>query len=572
MNGLLLTWLITAAGVGLSVLTPYYGFLAYVALALLKPEAIWSHSVSAGRYSLIVALAMLVSWGLRGFGNWKLGRARPVVFSFIGFWSWCAFLATRAPDQALAWNYVEAFTKILLPFLVGITTFRSKSDLKKLAWVIVICSGYVCFEMNMHYFRGFNYVRVVGFARMDNNSVGIGLVTALAVSGYLFLSLNRMWQQAIVGTCAALIGHTILLTNSRGAMLATGIVGGLSFLLIRKSMKHYAAFSLGALSLLILAGPEVRDRFWETFETRHGKHEESAQSRLDIWEDALDLFSKHPVTGVGPDHWPLHAESYGWEPLKEAHSLWVQTAAETGIPGIACLAGFYAFCIWRSFWLLFRIRREDEDWYADSCRMTIAGLIGFACAAQFVSLELLEIPYYVCLLGAGGLTMYSRDEREGLLPSQQQQSEELLHEHVSAADHELGSTDAAATAENASEFAAAAASGSPASSDWRKAVTTLEEAVAPAAQSSQHRAGRVSARRRKWTAVRPPAFRNPSDSSSESARVTESHDRGQSSTVISRIGQPTEVSPEKHRIPEAPRSEGERSPSNVAVLTVANRL
>ena len=45
--------------------------------------------------------------------------------------------------------------------------------------------------------------------------------------------------------------------------------------------------------------------------------------------------------------------------------------------------------------------------------MTIASLIGFMVAAQFVSLEALEIPYYVALLGAGSLAIHSRRSQSG---------------------------------------------------------------------------------------------------------------------------------------------------------------
>jgi hypothetical protein len=39
--------------------------------------------------------------------------------------------------------------------------------------------------------------------------------------------------------------------------------------------------------------------------------------------------------------------------------------------------------------------------------MVIASLAGFAVAAQFVSLEGLEVPYYIVLIGAGALKLAS---------------------------------------------------------------------------------------------------------------------------------------------------------------------
>ena len=75
MKGLIFTYLITFFGVTGSVFSPFYGLLAYVALAILKPDAMWAHSIQNGRFSLIVAMAMLVSWMFRGCGNWNLGQS-----------------------------------------------------------------------------------------------------------------------------------------------------------------------------------------------------------------------------------------------------------------------------------------------------------------------------------------------------------------------------------------------------------------------------------------------------------------------------------------------------------------
>jgi hypothetical protein len=70
--------------------------------------------------------------------------------------------------------------------------------------------------------------------------------------------------------------------------------------------------------------------------------------------------------------------------------------------------GFYLVCIWRSWLLLKSMRSSDDQWFTDAARMTIASLAGFMVAAQFVSLEALEIPYYVALLGAGSLAVHAR--------------------------------------------------------------------------------------------------------------------------------------------------------------------
>ena len=41
-----------------------------------------------------------------------------------------------------------------------------------------------------------------------------------------------------------------------------------------------------------------------------------------------------PIFGVGPGNCPVVAESLGWPRGKSAHSVWMQQAAETGVPGV----------------------------------------------------------------------------------------------------------------------------------------------------------------------------------------------------------------------------------------------
>ena len=411
MKGLLFTYLLTFLGVSGSVFSPFYGLLAYVALAILKPDFLWQHSITNGRFSLIVAMAMLLSWLFRGCGNWNLGKGRPIVMLFSGFWLWCVMLACFADSPPHAWTFVEGMAKILLPFLVGVTCCNSVRDLKSLAWVIVICESYVCLEMNQYYFSGYNFLYFIGFAGYDNNVAAVGIVATLGVAFFLFLNTEYFWQKAILGFCMALMLHAILFSFSRGAMLSTGIGMALSFFLIKKEPTHYLLFAIGLLATIYLAGPEVRERFMKTFETKRGRYEESAQSRLDMWKDCYVVFMEDPIFGCGPDHWPIRArQDFGHTDVTEAHNQWIQTATETGVPGIVMLGGFYLLCIWRCWIMLLNLPKRAPPWYGDACRLTIASLCGFFIAAQFLTLELLELPYYVAMLGTATLIVYSRLE------------------------------------------------------------------------------------------------------------------------------------------------------------------
>jgi hypothetical protein len=51
--------------------------------------------------------------------------------------------------------------------------------------------------------------------------------------------------------------------------------------------------------------------------------------------------------------------------------------------------------------------KVPDPFHRVAAQMTVAGLAGFLVSAQFVSLEALEIPYYVALLGMGALKLAS---------------------------------------------------------------------------------------------------------------------------------------------------------------------
>jgi probable O-glycosylation ligase (exosortase A-associated) len=366
----------------------------------------WYWSVPAGNYSRIVAIALLFGWGMAGFGDLRLGRAQAIVAALLAFLT-CAAASTflAATDFNVGFAFVETLLKIVLPFLVGITLVNSVQRLKQLAWVIMLCQGYVALEMNLSYYGGFNRVHEIGFGGMDNNCVAIAMVTGVGLAFFLALSEAIWWRRLLALISAVLMVHTILFSFSRGGLLSLIVTGATAFLLLPKRPKYCAYFLLAVLIGWRLAGQEVVKRFSTAFAAEETR-DESAQSRLNLWGTCWKMMLAEPLLGVGPDHFPLRLNDYGshYARGKEAHTLWLQIGAELGFPGLASLLTFYGICVWR-LWPVHRSRTLTDPWLADAARMVIAALVGFMFSAQFVSLEGLELPYYVTLVGAGVLKL-----------------------------------------------------------------------------------------------------------------------------------------------------------------------
>lgn len=406
MKGLIFTFALTYGGAALSLIKPFVGFLIYVAFAILKPDFLWSFSVpQGGQYSRVVALGLLAGWAANGFGDWNFGRARGVVICLVLFWLWSLVSALNAVASVSAGLVqVEAYSKVFLPFIVGITTIRSIQQVKILAWVIILSQGYLAYEFHLLYYAApwFN-VEEWHFGGLDRNGIAITMVASSGLAFFVGLHSERWWQKLLAIGLAAAMTHVVLFSMSRGGMLALVLTGLITFVLLPKRPIYILIFALAVLAGLRLAGPHVWERFSTTF-AEGDNRDYSAQSRVDLWAACLRVIWAHPLTGIGPENWRLVAHLHGFPRGKDAHTLWLHVGAEMGIVGLAFLVSFYGLCC-RRLWSLRRTIGLPDPWFGHIASMVITAIAAFAVSAQFVSVYGIELPYYVVLVGCGALKL-----------------------------------------------------------------------------------------------------------------------------------------------------------------------
>lgn len=409
MKSLLFTYGLCYGGSIASLWRPYYGLLIYVCFALIKPEITWFWAVPRGNYSRIIALSLLAGWAIHGFGRFHFGKSKWIVGSLFAYIVWATLSAAFSPDPQLGFDFVESQFKIVLPVVVGATLIKSYKQLLQLAWTIVLSMGFLAMELNQYYFQGNNVLERDGFVGMDNNSFAIGLVTAVGLAFFLGLGSKRLSSKLICLIIAALITHAVLFSFSRGAMLALCVVGFCCFWYLPKRPVNLAVFGVGLILAFMMAGDEVMMEFSSTFADEN-QRDSSSESRIVLWGACIELTEQHPIMGIGPDRFTEIGHFYHpYEVGKEAHSLWLTTSAELGLPGVLFLLTFY---LGTMIQLVVQLRMDkgnvlDDPFERYIPQMVIASLAGFIVAAQFVSLERLEIPFYVTLLGVGALKVHA---------------------------------------------------------------------------------------------------------------------------------------------------------------------
>jgi O-antigen ligase len=150
----------------------------------------------------------------------------------------------------------------------------------------------------------------------------------------------------------------------------------------------------------MLAGPSIRDRFSTVFvRGKDVQADNSADSRILLWGIARQLSFENPIFGIGPGNFLVLSTKWVNKP-RVPHSLWYQTAAETGLVGLGLLVLMYISACWQA-WRLFRHPPPGEWIFREMGRMVLLSLPGFFVSATFLSIIYLEQPYYVVLFMIG---------------------------------------------------------------------------------------------------------------------------------------------------------------------------
>ena len=132
MKGLVLTYILTAVGSVASLRRPLIGLYLYMGFAVLRPQAIFSWAGDISNVSLILGVSLLIGWVLNGFGSWRVGRARPILLTLLGYTAWYALATVSAARTEAAMPALIELLKIVLPFCVGMSMMETEQDWRRL--------------------------------------------------------------------------------------------------------------------------------------------------------------------------------------------------------------------------------------------------------------------------------------------------------------------------------------------------------------------------------------------------------------------------------------------------------
>ena len=195
----------------------------------------------------------------------------------------------------------------------------------------------------------------------------IALPFALVLVGKPYGRLARLLGVML----SALLLLGVYYTGSRGGYITAVAVTGLFLALkTRISMKRLAAgATLGFAVLMLLPG----------YVTSTRDSQRSAQHRIDMWAEGIEMVQQNPVFGIGKGNFKRYTARL------IAHNSMIETMGETGFAGLFLWLGIIYMAFKKLLLFLRQPAMAAED--AAFARALGTSLIGYLVSAMFVTLE-----------------------------------------------------------------------------------------------------------------------------------------------------------------------------------------
>jgi putative inorganic carbon (HCO3(-)) transporter len=372
--------------------------------------AIRAFSIPSILQPLIVLLAFVV-WTLRTVLKPAQILFQPLTI-FLAAYCCVLFVSSLwARDVALAdQRFAEMIKSLAIYFLVGSLAFtmvavrRAFAALTIAAAVLAFLTVVQTITGTQNEFGGFAQLKLgnvygdVEIARGsgpvdDPNFYAQLLLIILPLAMFLALTEHGRLRKIAYALAGLLIASGTLLTYSRGGIVALGLMLVLLIVAVRPRPAYIAGAVAIAMLVAALLPPAVIQRTLSVREamSSNGEHDASIEERKLFLGSAWQMFSDHPILGVGAGNYSTYFNRYSLmvgSPATQYHDrgdvafphmLYLQIAAENGALGLL----FFLAAVVTAFVSLRRSRERFTERIGVSTAVSIA-LAGYLITALFL--------------------------------------------------------------------------------------------------------------------------------------------------------------------------------------------
>lgn len=415
-HGLVFALVVLTSAAGLAF--PLIGLYGYVVFGLMRPDVL--AYAGPNKYSFAIAVCTLI------------GSARMVrnVTNFLQDPFTGLFLLLQVPfglsvifavDVDLSLLKYIPFLQMTLMLLLIPLLIETADHLRYLILAMGFSLGFLGLKFGLWGILagGAHFVQGVEGFHAENNTLALGLATALPLSWYGIFLCRRLWSKLIFAGMVFGSIAAIVMTQSRSGILSLGV----ALLLVAWYSPHRTKAFL-ALAIIALPGPVL---VWDAVKTRMSTlsdplTEASAASRFDLNVAALKVIRHYPVLGVGfgAENFARISVKYkrfNLEKPQVAHNNYLQLATDSGIPALLvyCALQFGTILWLRRTGARFK---QDAPDLSNAAYALMIALCTFAIGSTFASRTNYDF-IYMLLLSAGCLYRLVReiDRNRALAPA-----------------------------------------------------------------------------------------------------------------------------------------------------------
>jgi len=324
----------------------------YIWLFIHRPFEVWP-VLGTLHFERVYMIVTIAYWAVAADKTWIPNRLNAAFMFF-----WAAVLAAWlvSPYRDMGTSAVEDYFKLVVFYVLVVSTVRDERNLKWLVFAFVMAMGLYMAHSLREFFCGRQVYRM-GTMRMvgvdasygDPNTFGATVLYGLPMVYPLWFAVTRRWHRWALAAYVALSITCIFRTGSRTAFVGLGLLAILTAALSKHRVRLALLIAVAAPLIWINLRPDLQNRFLTLIDPSYGPDnaQASAESRLQGWHDGVRLWSEHPLLGVGPDVFRV-ARGYNLE----SHFLYGQVLGELGTLGALAFASVVmAFlCNWIAAW------------------------------------------------------------------------------------------------------------------------------------------------------------------------------------------------------------------------------
>ncbi|MBU0900217.1 O-antigen ligase family protein [bacterium] len=294
--------------------------------------------------------------------------------AFISFWF--------ATSKGAAFGALFVVANQIIYYFLVINTIKTEKLLKIFIWTMVISNGLLALFGIIQFLGANPFKELVATAggeltrisgtTGDANWLAMLVVMIVPITIYWFIAETTPWKKTLLLWAAILQILTTTFTYSRMAALGLGLM--CLMIMIKQKVKPSTVFAVIGLSSII--APLLPAAYWDrVYSTVFLEADFAISVRFELQKAALKMITDYPLLGVGIGNFGINlfrgyldvAKVYGGAihtveafTLTGAHNLYLDTAANMGLLGLAALVALIVYT-WKEMKRFQRFFKETNN-------------------------------------------------------------------------------------------------------------------------------------------------------------------------------------------------------------------